>query len=119
MLHGARNPSSLTVIRARLLGNGRVVRLDPGTTKNKDGQAFPFTLALETLLLAKKAEYEDRKQKGKILALVFHRNGKRIKDLRSAWATACENAGVPGRLIHDFRRTSVRNLDRASIALGG
>jgi integrase len=27
--------------------NGRVVRLDPGTTKNGEGRCFPFTAAIE------------------------------------------------------------------------
>ena len=49
------------------------------------------------------------------MALVFHRNGKRIKDLRRAWDAACTAAGCPGRILHDFRRTPVRNLERAGV----
>ncbi|MDO8475810.1 MAG: hypothetical protein Q7W02_06365 [Candidatus Rokubacteria bacterium] len=29
--------------------------------------------------------------------------------------TACRRAGVPGRIPHDFRRTAVRNLERAAV----
>ncbi|MFB3144502.1 MAG: tyrosine-type recombinase/integrase, partial [Candidatus Methylomirabilales bacterium] len=34
---------------------------------------------------------------------------------RRSWATACRKAGVPGRIPHDFRRTAVRNLERAGV----
>jgi integrase len=47
---------------------------------------------------------------------VFHRNGRPIKSLRRAWKTACEDAGRPGLLRHDLRRSAVRNLERAGIS---
>jgi len=39
-----------------------------------------------------------------------------IRDFRSVWRTACTNAGLPGRIPYDFRRTAVRNLERAGIS---
>jgi integrase len=96
--------------------NGREVRLDPGTTKNGEGRTFPFTAALETLLRQQLVEYEQFKKTGKILRHVFHREGKRIKSFRGAWQAACEKAGCPGRIPHDFRRTAVRNLEQAGVS---
>ena len=95
---------------------GRVVRLDPGTTKNREGRSFPFTAALETLLKGQLTEHERLKQAGRLVAVVFHRDGERIRDFRRAWLSACQAASVPGRILHDFRRTAVRNLERAGVS---
>ncbi len=94
---------------------GRVVRLDPGTTKNREGRSFPFTSAIESLLREQLVDHERLKKEGRIVPLVFHRDGERIRDIRGAWETACGLAGCPGRIPHDFRRTAVRNLERAGV----
>jgi integrase len=96
--------------------DGRVVRLDPGTTKNREGRTFPFTAELERLLKDQLAEFERLKKQGRIIARVFHRDGEAIKDFRGAFASACTTAGCPGRILHDFRRTAVRNLERDGVS---
>jgi integrase len=48
-------------------------------------------------------------------ALIFHKDGRRIGEFRKSWATACDKAGMPGILVHDLRRSAVRNLDRAGV----
>jgi integrase len=87
----------------------RVIRLEPGTTKNREGREVVMTEAVYTLLSAcviDKAADD----------YVFTRSsGKRVRDFRRAWAKACEQAGVPGLLFHDLRRTAARNLRRAGV----
>ncbi len=96
---------------------GGFVRLEPGTTKNNEGRAFPLIPELRTLLERRQAiTRRCERAQGRIIARVFHRNGKPIKSLRRAWKTACEDAGRPGLLLHDLRRSAVRNLERAGIS---
>lgn len=93
----------------------KVVRLDAGTTKNGEGRSFPFTTALCAVLDRQQEERDRLKAAGTICPYVFHRNGKRIRSFRGAWLSSCEAAGLPGRLLHDFRRTAVRNLELAGV----
>jgi len=94
-----------------------LVRLEPGTTKNLAGRMFPFTPELRALLEAQRAHTTTLSSKlGRIIPMVFHRDGLPIKSFRRAWRSACKAAGVPGRIFHDFRRTAVRNLERAGVS---
>lgn len=99
--------------------NAGVVRLEPGTTKNEEGREFPFA-AYPQLGELLRAQHEHTKAieraKSEIIRHVFQRNGKAIKDYRGAWKRACEAAGIESRLVHDFRRTAVRNLERAGVS---
>ena len=92
------------------------VRLDPGTTKNREGRVFPMTDDLRTLLKKQRVEADTLKTKGIICPRVFHRDGRPIRSFRKAWETACTAAGCPGRIPHDLRRTAVRNLVRSGIS---
>lgn len=56
------------------------------------------------------------RETGRIVPWVFHRNGTPIRFYRRTWLRACVDAGCPGRIRHDFRRTAVRNLVRAGVA---
>ncbi len=116
----------------------RTIRLEPGTTKNRDGREVVMTDAVYTLLsacaLGKPSD-----------AQVFTRaNGKAVRDFRVTWERACSRVGVghtlcvrcsepvdsgktcpkckskrssySGLIFHDLRRTGARNLRRAGIS---
>ncbi len=92
------------------------VRLDMGSTKNKEGRVVYMTAQLRALL-------EDQRQKtlavqretGQIIPFVFHKEGQRISKYDRVWGQACQAAGLPGKILHDFRRTAVRNMVRVGI----
>lgn len=95
-----------------------IVRLEPGTTKNRQGRSFPFGQLpeLRALLEAQRAATTMlERETGVIVPWVFHRAGRPIKFYRRSWIAACRDAGCPGRIPHDFRRTAVRNLVRAGV----
>ena len=96
----------------------RVVRLEPGETKNDEGRTIFLTPDLyETLAMQK----EIRDRHFPKCPLVFSRAGAPILDFRAAWESACKTAGLvgpdgePDKLFHDLRRTGVRNLIRAGV----
>jgi integrase len=93
-----------------------IVRLWHGTTKNEGGRTFPFTAELRQLLEAQRAKTDKlQKKNGVIIPWVFHREGRPIKEFKRSWKTACNDAGLPGKIPHDFRRTAVRNLVRSGV----
>jgi integrase len=94
---------------------GRCVRLDPGTTKNGEGRTFPFTAEIEQILTDQLAIHEQMKKAKRVVPFVFHRDGERIREFRTAWKNACDSAGCPGKLIHDLRRSAVRTFERAGV----
>ena len=95
-----------------------MVRLEPGATKNDEGRTFPFaSLPRLAELMRSQREHTSvlEHEQGRLIQCVFHRNGKPIRSFHQAWRRACERAGVPGKLVHDLRRTAVRNFERAGV----
>ena len=92
------------------------ITLDVGTTKNEEGRVFYMTDELKSLL---KTQWEDRKASGKLSPYVFPNESRTNRIVKTrfnrAWQSACEKAGYPKKLYHDFRRTAARNMVRAGI----
>jgi integrase len=118
-LTGWRVPSEILPLRWRQVDRpAKVIRLEPGTTKNREARTLPYGSLPELVDVVETAwrEHERLARAGTLCPYVFHhRGGQRIGAFRKAWETACRRAGVPGRLLHDFRRTAVRNLVRAGV----
>jgi integrase len=92
------------------------VRLEVGTTKSGDGRSFYVTTELRKLLKAQLDSIAALKKRDIVCPYVFHRSdGSQIRDFKKLWRKACEVAGYPGKLFHDFRRTAARNLERAGV----
>lgn len=47
--------------------------------------------------------------------LITREDGKPIKDFRKRWHKIVNKAGLAGMIIHDFRRSAVRNLVHAGV----
>jgi integrase len=112
------------------------ITLDPDTTKNDEPRVFPFTADLRAVFEARQAIHAATEATGQLTPRVFFRlvaKGRRglsaqhrghaaivptpkpIKRFNKQWATACDLAGCPGRLPHDFRRTAIRNMSRRGV----
>jgi integrase len=88
------------------------ILLNPATTKNTKGRTPPIYGDVKDWLLAEQAE---RDAKYPICPFVFPHDGRRITEFRKAGVSACERAGLKRLLLHDLRRSAVRNMRLAGI----
>jgi integrase len=88
------------------------------TSKNDHGRVIQVERELRELIERRRQAREVKGASGetRLSPLVFHRSGEPLGDFRKAWATACKKAGCPEKVLHDLRRTAVRNMIRAGVA---
>jgi integrase len=101
---------------------GKAIRLRAENSKNKK----PRFLALTSELLEVIQRAHTRRRLD--CRFVFHDDGERVGNFRKSWWNACVAAGLGrfektndkkkvnvGLLVHDLRRSAVRNMVRAGI----
>ena len=103
----------------------RQLRLRAEFSKNSEARTVPLMGELWELVQRrwKVRPYEGENGETVLSPLVFFRlkgrgepkPGGPVKQFRKAWKAACEAAGKPEALFHDFRRTAVRNMIRAGV----
>jgi integrase len=98
------------------------LRLFAGETKNDEGRNAFLPPDLAEQLRAHRARVEELQRKlSRVIPEVFVRlkgklAGRPIGSFRKTWARACRAAGAPGLLVHDLRRSGIRNMIRAGVS---
>lgn len=98
------------------------LRLELGTTKNREGRTVYLTPELIPLVSEQIERVKTLSRKlNQVVPYLFPNprkgrfQGSRLRDFRKAWLTTCKKAGLVGMLRHDFRRSAVRNLVRSGV----
>jgi len=87
---------------------GSVIRLDPDRSKTRTGRLLPMSQPLKEVLQRRVAA------RRLDCLMVFHDAGDEdMNDWWKAWKAACKLAGLPGKKLHDCRRTAARNMIRS------
>ncbi len=89
--------------------DGTVLRIRAATTKNGSARTLPVTGAVADILM------EARQKRRLDCPSIFHRHGAAIGLFRKTWSAATKAAGQEGLLVHDLRRSAVRNLIRSGV----
>jgi integrase len=97
------------------------LRLEPGSTKNRDGRLVYLTSELKAGIAEQMARvYALERETGKIVPFLFPHlggpfKGRRVKNFLYTWRRACRQAGCPGMLRHDLSRSVARGLINAGV----
>jgi integrase len=106
---GMRRGEILTLRWAQLDWKENLIRLEKKQTKGKQARVAPLCGEMRAWL---EMAYAGR-QPG--CPFIVSWKGAGISEVKTAWNKARARGQVPGLLIHDLRRTAVRNMIRAGI----
>ena len=91
---------------------GKIV-LEARDTKNREARViFMEGELLETMRFQKS---QGARMHPNCPWVFFNETGGRIGQFRKTWISVCKQVGLEGKLLHDFRRTAVRNMVRAGV----
>jgi len=90
-----------------------VIRIE--RTKTDEPRTIPYAALPQLVEVCERrwAKHEALAAKRIVSPWVFTRKGRRMSSL--GWDEACRKAGLPGRIVHDLRRSAARNMLRAGI----
>ena len=131
-LTGWRADEARTLTWAAVDFTAGIIRLEGDQSKNDEARTFPFAVlpALKALLTSQRAYTTIvERETDRLVRWVFHRRGQPIGDYGYEWRAAVDRAAhhgegpargvvrpqLVGRIVHDLRRTAVRNLSRAGV----
>jgi integrase len=96
--------------------DGDVLTLRAENSKNGEARVIPLVGELGEILERRRAARQvEVNGVTQLCEFFFHRYGAAINDFRKAWKKATKLAGCPGRLVHDLRRSAVRNMVQAGV----
>jgi integrase len=87
----------------------RTIRLHSLTTKNGEPRVVKMTEEVYQLMAISVSG------KGPLDYVFTRSNGKPVRGFRETWISLTEAAKLPGLLLHDFRRSAVRNMIRRGV----
>lgn len=89
--------------------DGNVIRLEKKQTKGKKARVAPLYGELRAWLEMALSVRDPESP------FIVSWQGHGISEVKTAWKSARERAGVPDVLVHDLRRTAARNMIRAGM----
>ena len=93
------------------LVQGRI-SLAPMETKTETARVVYMTADLYQVLAESKRRQEASLPHCQWVCAI---QGRHVNSIKKCWRTACKRVGLEGRLVHDFRRTAIRNMTKAGI----